>query len=496
MLFSILGLFIGGVSRARAVSSSVLLSGGYAYGDDSEVFISRSEGFDDLGSEFDSGGTIYFKIESSRLLALRGRNFVYLLDSNGNKTNVEARLTMEAQGVFRADLDLSGLDSGLYFVQVAVEGYGERRVLEKISFTQQVMVGGEVDKLFFKQTDDLDRDSLGVGDKKEVTFQLKLDEEKVKDYNFFVNDFKGDRQKVDKVFASSKKDFYEFNLDFSNLNLSDDRWYFLSYDLSTKKEVRYRGGKLFFVDFEYPEAVVTTPEAFGEVSGVVDVLGTTRDAQLLQSYWLEVEAKGGEPILLGEEQSLEVIDDKLGEWLSEDFDKGDYVIRLQALDYVGNKQVFVVEGLSLGGFSNKFLLKTPKKVKMTDIDVATYPQVSKGSIGSEDGSGGIEVEDDRGVFTGWSVTGSFSSFSSDSGEVIGIDNLTVFPREVQVLKGQTTGVYAGGLVRPSEGELVSLMYADVGYGNGKYFQQVLLDLNVPSNPVADKYSSTIVITLQ
>mgnify|MGYP003971069939 FL=1 len=495
-LIGVLGLLISGGSRVVASGESALVNGGYAQNDGDEFFIGNSSEYSNLGNQFNVGDKLYFKVSSNRVKRLKGRSSVYLVDHEGKKTHLEAVVNSNEIGIFEAELELSEIEPGVYFLEFAADGYGDRNRKELLNFTQEVRVGLSSQELSFRQPDRVDKLSIGVGVVKQLVLRVGHEEDVLKNYNFFVSDFKGNRQKIYGVNQVKNGDNYDFSLDLHDLNIEENRWYFLSYEILFNKGGKERGGKLFFIDFELPEAMITVPEATSEVSGVVDILGTVSDAQLLESYWLEVQPTGGEVVLLGEEKNDQVTQGKLGEWLSDDFDEGEYLVRLSVLDRVGNKQVVEVGGLVLGKGSNKFSLKTPNKIKMTEVEVATFFQISTGSIGDIDGKGGIEIEDGRGLYTGWSVTASFSRFVSESGDSIISESLLVSPREVQVIKGQSTGVYAGGAVRPIENELVSLMHADVGYGNGKYQQQIGLSLDVPANPVADNYQSTIVITLQ
>ena len=484
---------LSGVEKATALEKSAVLSGGKIVNGVDQVLIAKDNIFSELTNRFEALDTIYFRVNSERVRRLKGVNYIYLLDKTGNKTDQEVRLVQAGIGEFVAEMNLESLEDGLYFVEIKINGLGERNRPEELMLTQEITIGQTSDLFEWFLVTKPEVSSVGVGVNRELGMSLNLGNGVLDRQTFMVYDLNGNRQKVSVFENLSEGGVFKFKLSLHDLELEADQWYWLSYDLSVEKGDRYRGAKAFLVKDSLPEAVISAPLNKEQVSGLVEIMGTASD-DLFYKYALQVTDKDGLMTEIGQEQLEAVVEDVLGNWSTDTFEKDKYLIGLKAVDLVGNKSQNQVE-VYLRGHTKKFKLQVPKKVVFDEIEVATYEQVNRGSIGENDGKNGIEVEDDRGAYTGWSVTGSMTDFEFED-QVIKLTNLQISPQQVLVDKGQSDGVWAGASIRPEVEELFSLMQADVGYGNGKYRQQVLLDLSIPANSVAGDYQSRLTITLQ
>lgn len=181
------------------------------------------------------------------------------------------------------------------------------------------------------------------------------------------------------------------------------------------------------------------------------------------------------------------------------FPEGVYALRL-VVKGKGNQEAWdVVANLELAG-KGSLKVKAPKTVEMSEITVSTVPQKSVGVIGKDSAKEGIEVDARRGSYAGWSLTGTFTYFVLSEDESIYIpvsQNLKVAPSAVTTLKGSPEGVVPGDeqtVLSPAEPVL--LMTAQEDFGNGVYVQAVGIELNVPANPVAGSYQSTLTLTIQ
>ena len=497
-LSAVLGLSLAlSLKWGKAEEKPVHFTNGSFWSETEKIDLAKDENFENLTNQFSNQDTIYLKIESDRFILLKGRNYLYIEDKDGNKLDQNGQFNREDVGVFKAEVKLDELDPGLYFVSVSIEGYGERRKPEKLLFKQSITIDDQNQHdqnqhLDWYPADKEEEVSLGVGQNRQMGFKLSLGNGEAIYSNFKVYDFEGNRQEVNNYQIREEQGTYFVDLNLLGLELSDDQWYWLNYDITSETNKRYRGAKNFYVKDRLPEAVIEMPEDKSEVSGQVEVRGTAKD-ELFYQYYLEVIGKDGDG-LIGEIETDQVESDLLGVWESDNFDKGNYSLRLTVVDWVGNQKQAEV-GVKFKDHTEKFRLKVPTKIEMDEVEVLTFDQVSHGEIGEADGKNGIEVEDDRGAYTGWSVTGSMSDFTADD-QAIELPNLLVQPQQPVVINGQTEGLAAGGSIRPEANEIFSFMTADAGYGNGEYRQQALLNLDIEANVVAGDYQSQLIITLQ
>ncbi len=488
----LLSFFILEIKWGKAEELKVHFSNAKFWSGTEVISIATDSQFNQLTNKFNNREKLNFKIESSRIKLLKGKNYLNLEDKNGNKLENKALIKREENGLFKAELELSDLEPGPYFISVNMNGYGKRRKLERLLFKQIITIDDQEEYLKWFQAGKEDEMSLGVGQNRQMGFKLSLGNGEAVYSNFKVNDYLGNRQQIDNYQIREVDGVYLVDLNLNGLDLNDDQWYFLSYDVTSETDKRYRGAKSFYVKDSLPEALIELPEDKSEVSGQVEVRGTAKD-ELFYHYYVDVEGKNGISLVEGIQTKL-VEEDLLVTWDTDNFDKDNYSLRLTVVDWVGNQGQMEVR-VKLKGHTKKFRLEVPRKVKMEEIEVLTFPQVSHGQMGKNNGKKGIEVEDDRGAYTGWSVTGSMTDFTSDE-QVIELNNLLIQPQRPVVVKGQTEGLQAGGSIRPNVNEIFSFMNADTGYGNGKYRQQVLLDLDIKANISAGDYQSQLIITLQ
>lgn len=253
-------------------------------------------------------------------------------------------------------------------------------------------------------------------------------------------------------------------------------------------------------------AQISSPQDGDQISPEFVVRGTAT-GRGFDHYYLEItdQIERVRWIRMGSDHAEPVVQGILEKANLATFKDGHYQLRLVVVGKGGgekedaNQAVDTVFDLRLsrqGGLK----IKVPKHVVMSEITVSTAPQSSTGMIGGKHLKDKIIVSDKRGSFVGWSVTGVFSNFEHQKDETILIpvgERLRVSPFQVITIEGSPEGVEEGKeQVVAGPGEPVMFMRAHLGFGNGVYAQEAGLNMEIPANIVAGKYTSRLVLTVQ
>ena len=136
---------------------------------------------------------------------------------------------------------------------------------------------------------------------------------------------------------------------------------------------------------------------------------------------------------------------------------------------------------------------------MDNPTIATLSAQSlDGAVRSSAGKlGVIEVTDNRGTGSGWSVTLTVSDFTCcNNSFTIPVNNLTIVPGSVQTIMGSATGVVSGNSYTfRSADDIATILTANSNAGMGIYRINPDMTLVIPTNAFAGEYSATLTLTI-
>jgi hypothetical protein len=145
--------------------------------------------------------------------------------------------------------------------------------------------------------------------------------------------------------------------------------------------------------------------------------------------------------------------------------------------------------------ADSFTLTVPTSTTMSSVTVSTAVQTTTGTVTD------IHVDDARGDYPalGWNLTVASSNFSHTSNTSIpdiDVTNLTVTPQNLRNDTGSSlTGVSLGSSHNfTGTTDQATVATAVSGAGNGSYYMDLGLSLNIPANQYAGSYEATLTFT--
>lgn len=136
-------------------------------------------------------------------------------------------------------------------------------------------------------------------------------------------------------------------------------------------------------------------------------------------------------------------------------------------------------------------LSNPTVATLSAASLEGSQNVSRGKLGS------IEIVDNRGTGSGWTVTLAVSDFSCcNGGFTIPASNLTITPASITTIAGSATGLTAGSVYTfKSSSDIATILSANSTAGMGSYSINPDISLIIPANAYAGTYSATLTLTI-
>jgi hypothetical protein len=459
-----------------------------------KFYIAADAGFTSLKTSFADGETVYVRVETQRVSNAQGANNLEALDYLDNVLR-SASFTQVSTSPYTYEASFVVPSQASYFIlkinlqSSAGDVFLTEQALEKQGVGQYMKIYKDADltkeHYVFKSTDVLYWKAYG-----DSAFSRQDNES--------IYDFQGGGIYNNNDKFSQNGSWYSSSVNLADIyGLTSDYWYYLKAFARRGNTKMLLSSKMFYIDDTLPQAEITAPGNNSQLEGAVDISGSADDASF-SYYKLEYEDQDNLGVWnqIGSNTAAPVSGGVLGSWDTTGLASGLYNLRLTVADEAGNVSYFTVNDLLKPVYTGIFSVATPDISLLSSLVVSSSSQQSTGRIGEGTGDDDIEVEDDRGSFAGWSLTATMTDFFSDS-DMISITGMTITPLAVAAKFGSLDGVSAGPVhTFLNDTDPASVMLASSGYGNGVYWNDVDLLLQVPAFSKAGNYNAVVTFSLQ
>ncbi len=476
------------------LAKTVFPVGPYFSGGD-KFYIAADSQYADLRNSFTAGETVYLKLESTRVINNSSGNSLQIYDYNSNLIQQLSFTQTSFTSPFTFEANFSFPSSSTYYNLVINITSSQR---QRLAVQQTIQTQGV--EQYFKLFKDTAYTQEHYVFKSTDTVYLKVyaGSSGGKQESQTVYDFQANGLYYGYSSFSQAGNWYTLSLNLGQMSgLTDQSWHILEAGSRWGSRKVFSVGRMFFIDDSLPFSQLTAPVPGEELTGILPVQGSADDASFAY-YKLEYEAQSSLGVWqqIGSEVTTPVAAGFLANWDTSSLSPGFYNLKLTVVDQAGNISTSQVNNLFRPSYSGAFSLTVPETVTLSSVPVSSFLQETAGKIGEGTGSNDVKIEDDRGLFEGWSLTMTVTDFFSGT-DMVPVTGLTITPGLVTAESGSLDGVTAGPVhTFLSDIDPASIMLAGSGFGNGVYWNDVDLLLQVPAFSKAGNYNAVVTFSLQ